>query len=173
MPLTRSKWTAEAAASTAPAAAQPRFLRTRRRRPTTRRRGPRCDAWLLPAASSYHEALTVRSWTRPTPFAPRLMPLALMGDSATRPHVSPSPAHLTHLSPSVQGLRPNLWVERRPRRDETPAAHSVPTRRATATWANGRTRPSHVHKKPSGAAAGEKAARGKAARAGAEARAGG
>jgi len=31
-----------------------------------------------------------RSRTRPTPLAPRLMPLALMWDSVTRPHVSPS-----------------------------------------------------------------------------------
>jgi hypothetical protein len=57
-----------------------------------------------------------RSWTRPTTLAPRLMPLALMGGFVTRPHVSPSfasSAHLTHLSLSVQGLRPNLWVERR------------------------------------------------------------
>jgi hypothetical protein len=55
-----------------------------------------------------------RSWTRP--LAPRLMPLALIRDSVTRPHVSPPSAsfpHLTHLSLSVQRLRSNLWVGRR------------------------------------------------------------
>jgi hypothetical protein len=61
-------------------------------------------------------SLRWRSWTRQAPLAPRLMPLALMRDSAMQPHFSPSSAsspHLSHLSLSVQGLRPNLWVERR------------------------------------------------------------
>jgi hypothetical protein len=51
-------------------------------------------------------------------------------------------------------------------RDETPAAHSAPTRRATAAWAKRRARPSRVHTKSAGAAVRAKAARGKGARAG-------
>jgi hypothetical protein len=61
----------------------------------------------------------------------------------------------------------NLLTERRPRRDETPEAYSVPTRRATAIWTKRRTRRSHLHAKSTGAMMGAKAARGKSARAGA------
>jgi hypothetical protein len=50
-------------------------------------------------------------------------------------------------------------------RDETPAAHSVPTRRATKRWTKRRARQSRAHKKSTGATVGAKAARGKAARA--------
>ena len=52
----------------------------------------------------------------PTPLAPRPMQLALIRNYVTRPRVSPfstSSPHLTQLSISVQGLRPNQWVERR------------------------------------------------------------
>jgi hypothetical protein len=85
----------------------------------------------------------LRSWTRPTPLAPRLIPLVLMRDFVTLPHVSPSSAspHLAHLILFVQELRPNL-VDGAVGREKTPAAHSVPTTRATATWTKRRARPS-------------------------------
>jgi hypothetical protein len=57
-------------------------------------------------------------------------------------------------------------------RIETPAAHSVPMRRATATWRKRRARPSRVHTKSTGATLMAKATRGKAASTGARAGAG-
>jgi hypothetical protein len=127
-PLTRSTWTEAAAASTASAATRPRLSRARRRRPTTQRCGTLRRAW---RGASRHPSScrplrrTTRSsrWRNrpnPTPLAPRPRLLALMRDSVTRPHVSPSSAfspHLTHLSLYLPGLRPNLWMEWREGRD--------------------------------------------------------
>jgi hypothetical protein len=50
--------------------------------------------------------------------------------------------------------------------DETPAAHSAPAKRATATWTKRSARPLRVHTQSTGATVWAKAARGKAARAG-------
>ena len=121
-PLTRSTWAEAAAASTASAAARPRLSRARRRRPTTRRCGTLRRAWRGASrqpSSCRPPRRTMRSSRLrnrpiPTPLAPRPRLLALMRDSATRPHVSPSTAfspHLTHLSLSLQRFRQNLWME--------------------------------------------------------------
>jgi hypothetical protein len=96
----RSTWTEAVAASTAPAAARPKLPRARIKRHTIQRRSSLRRAWR--GASRRPSScrplrrttrpLQWRSWTRPASFTPGLMPLALMSDSATRPHVSPSSA---------------------------------------------------------------------------------
>jgi hypothetical protein len=98
--------------STAPPAARPRLSRARRRRPTTRRCGTLRRAWrgasrrlscCRPLRRIMRHA-RLRSWTRPTPLAPRRLPLALMRDSSTRlrgptslPPMPPSPTSPTYL----------------------------------------------------------------------------
>jgi hypothetical protein len=83
-----------------------------------------------------------RSWTRPTPLAPRLVSIALMGVSFARPRASLSYApslHLNHLSLSVQGLRPNFF-DGEAGRDETPTSRSIRTRQAGRRRGLGRGR---------------------------------
>ena len=46
-----------------------------------------------------------QSWARPKPLAPRMMPLALMRDSSSRPQVSLSPSPLPTTSPTYLFLR--------------------------------------------------------------------
>jgi hypothetical protein len=127
-------WAESAAALAASAAARPILSGARRRRHNTRRCGTLSRAW---RGASRHPSScrSLRRTTRPsrwrnrpnpTPLAPRPRPLALVRDSATRPHVSSSSAfspNLTHLSLSLQRLRPNLWMEWR-----------VGTRRQQHTW---------------------------------------
>jgi hypothetical protein len=73
---------------------------------------------------------------------------ALMRDSITRPNVFsysaffPSPSH--PLTTFCEETAPKT-VGGAAGRDETPAAHSVPTRRAT-TWTKRRTWPSRGHR---------------------------
>jgi hypothetical protein len=85
----------------------------------------RCLAspFFLPATTSYHEVLTVAQQAESN--AARAEVEASRPDevSVTRSHVSSSSAfspHLTHLSLSLQRLRPNLWMEWRggPRRQQ-------------------------------------------------------
>jgi hypothetical protein len=60
-----------------------------------------------------------------------------------QPHVFPSSASSPHLNPFITfcagtAPKPSGGAAES---DETPAAHSVPTRRATATWTKRRARP--------------------------------
>jgi hypothetical protein len=93
--------------------------RASRRRPNTQKFGALRRAWRgASSRPSFCRSLrrTTRSsrWRnrqKPTPLAPRPRLLALVRDSAARPHASPSSAsspHLTHLSLSVKRLRHNL-----------------------------------------------------------------
>jgi hypothetical protein len=115
------------------------YPRTRRSAKNLARR--LASPFLLPAASSCHEVLTVAQLDKAG--------AACADADVARPdegfcHVAPRLSlprpHLAHLSLSAQGLRKNLWVERRPRRGETPAAHSVPARRAAMTCTKRRAR---------------------------------
>jgi len=128
----------------------------------------------LPGASSYNEILTVAQLDRAD--------AACAKADATCPdegfyQAAPLLSTLRLLFPPrpptnfCAGTAPKP-IDGAAGRDETPAAHSVPTKRATTTWTKRRARPSRVHTKSTGATSGAKAARGKAVRAGAEAGAG-
>jgi hypothetical protein len=129
---------------------------------------PRVASLDLPAASSHHEILTVAQQAKAD--------AACAEANAARPvegfcHAAPRLSLLRLLPPPRPPISFCAGTAPKPvggaaGRDETPAANSVPTSRATAALTKRRARPSHVHTKSTGATVGAKAAGGKEARAG-------
>jgi hypothetical protein len=117
----------------------------------------------LPAASSYHEVFTVAQLdkadaasaeadgTRPDEGLCRAAPPLSLLHLFPLPH--PPITFCARTAPKPLGGAAG--------RNETPAAHSVPTRRAPAAWTKRRARQSRVHAISTGATVGAKAARGK------------